>query len=141
MLSPIWAFCPCTWVWHGFLLLYDNIGIDMKSICESEELGNDLQYLLCIWPSGALWWALLRDGLCFILAISLILIFQTRPTSPPLISAPFNGRPLNPPLILNARRDQMRPERRRRHRRSSFVIHYVLCRMGQIRRRKKQFLN
>ncbi len=138
----MFMFYPCTWMWHGFLLLIDVVGFDVKSEFDPEKIDDNLKYFFFIWPSGALWWALLRDGFSLMMVLYLILTIHFRPAPPPIVSAPFDGRPLNPPIILITQRDRMRPERRRQQqqqRRSSFVIHYVLSRMGRIRRRRRKF--
>ncbi len=113
---------------------------DVKSEFGAEKVNDDLRHLFFICPSEALWWALLRDGFSLMMVLYLILTIHFCPVPPPIVSAPFNGRPLNPPIILITQRDRMRPERRRQQqRRSSFVIHYVLSRMGRIRHRRRKF--
>ncbi len=108
---------------------------DVKSEFDPEEINDNFKYLLSIWPSGGLWCTLLRDGFSLMMVLYLILTIHFRSTPPPIVSAPFNGRPFNPPIILITQRDR----RRQQQRRSSFVIHYVLCRMGRIRYRRRKF--
>jgi len=69
------------------------------------------------------------------MVLYLILTIHFRPTPSLIVSAPFNGRPVNPSIILITQRDR----RRQQQRRSPFVIHYVLCRMGRIRHRRRKF--
>jgi len=121
-------------VFH-FLMLFFEINVDIKNLCDIVVTGEPLLDLLCWW-SNPLWWAVLRDGLYFIIVICSIISLQFH-HEPSFISVSFDDQLLDYPLILNRRRQQTRRERRRRQRRSSFVIHYVLLRTGHIRRRRR----
>ncbi len=116
-------------VFH-FLMLFFEINVDIKNLCEIVVAGEPLLDLLCWW-SNPLWWAVLRDGLYFIIVICSIISLQFH-HGPSFISVLFDDQLLDSPLILNRRR-----QRTRRERRSSFVIHYVLLRTGHIRRRRR----
>jgi hypothetical protein len=77
--------------------------MNLLNVYDLEKIDNNHQYLFFIWPSGALWWALLRDEFCLTIVICSILSFRTYPRSPPFISASLNGRLLNLPFTLNIR--------------------------------------
>ncbi len=121
-------------VFH-FLMLFFEINVDIKNLCDIVVTGEPLLDLLCWW-SNPLWWAVLRDGLYFIIVICSIISLQFH-HKPSFISVSFDDQLLDSPLILNRRRQRPPRERRRSRRRSSFVIHYVSLRTGHIRRRRR----
>ncbi len=123
LISP--AFFVYT-VMHMFIL-----HLPVNDLCGIARSDDNLSNWLCWWPN-LLWWAMLRDGLFIVIVMCSIVSLQFSHTPSSTYSEPFDDQLLNSPLTFNRRR-----ERTRRRRRSHFIFHYVLHRMGQMRCRRR----
>jgi hypothetical protein len=116
---------------HIAVSFIENV-VAAEGTCTTLDTIENSWYLLCRWPYSLLI-SVLRDGLYLIIVIYLIRFFQM-PHQPSLDSLLLHHQLLNPPLVLN--------HRRQRTRRSSFVIRYILLRRGEIRLcRRRLFRN
>ena len=138
IMAPVTVY-SFVFLWHSFLLFIHYHEKELLESCHSKPTVDDQFCLFLIRVWGPIWFDILRDGFHFIIVLIFLLylnvIYREEEDIRSLISMPFNGRLLNPPLIFDRRKQR----RRIRYRRSTFVFRYVLRRTGQIHCRLRRY--